>query len=594
MATIPSGRGRGWVPLAAVAVAFVMVFVVLPNPFRIPSNDPSTAAEYAPVPGKKDSASRAGSFSSVGFAEGSGLGGAPPPAPTAPPLPTKGPNNRSGRPRQNRCVVIEGVPHQTEDPLSPICVPFYEGDNGGATMQGVTADEIRVVLYNDLGYPKGFDFSQPYSPSDETGPQADFEHRNIIRTIKALNRYFQNRYQTYGRRIRLLNYPGQLNAPKSQQEGAALSVQQEFKPAAVVHLGNNAQYFLAKMSQFGVPGFGLQQDVPSDTYEQNKPYIWSFTPDQETQTDWSASFLCRKIIGGKARLSTDSELKNKDRKIGLIYGRGATSQLDEYADLLKKDLGQQCGFTFAKEQSYSGAGAAGAGVNEANDMMLSMKLAGITTIVCYCIPVEGTVTAMQNAATGADYHPEWYWDAATYMDRGIWWQLYGSKEQPSFGTTYFWKQPAYRQQYHYQAYLEEEPGTVPNTRFNFTIYHLMLNLFSGIQGAGPKLQPGWSERGMFTFKYRNQANPSYLPIGGYGPGGPSFYTFIDTGMGFWWDPTGTPPGGQQNEGCLRVMNNGKRYATGEWPKGDADLMLPGDPCSEDTRKITPQEGDART
>ncbi len=37
---------------------------------------------------------------------------------------------------------------QTEDPLSPTCVPFNQGDNGGSTYQGVTAKEVR----NDLGY----------------------------------------------------------------------------------------------------------------------------------------------------------------------------------------------------------------------------------------------------------------------------------------------------------------------------------------------------------------------------------------------------------------------------------------------------------
>ena len=32
-----------------------------------------------------------------------------------------------------RCVIVNGVPRQTEDPLSPPCVSVFEGDNGGST-----------------------------------------------------------------------------------------------------------------------------------------------------------------------------------------------------------------------------------------------------------------------------------------------------------------------------------------------------------------------------------------------------------------------------------------------------------------------------
>ena len=64
-------------------------------------------------------------------------------------------------------------------------------------------------------------------------------------------------------------------------------------------------------------------------------------------------------------------------------------------------------------------------------------------------------------------------------------------------------------------------------------------------------------------------------------------------MGWWWDPTGTPPGGRAGEGCIRVMYDGKRYYGGnpasgrQWPFGDQDIKqgLDGDwPCTEDERR----------
>lgn len=139
-----------------------------------------------------------------------------------------------------------------------------------------------------------------------------------------------------------------------------------------------------------------------------------------------------------------------------------------------------------------------------------------------------------------------------------------------------------------------EPGSVPNTRFGFDIYHLYLNLFQAIQGAGPDLTPDSADQGMFTFNFLDRSNP-FVPIEGYGPYNAdaiSSYTFVDTAMGWWWDPAGTPPGGRQGEGCPRLMNEGLRYYAGEWPEGDADLFVGGAPCNQDDTEIAdPQAGD---
>src|SRR5207302_1644062 len=53
-------------------------------------------------------------------------------------------------PTTKRCV--GKPPRQAEDPMSPPCVAYFNGDNGGATYQGVTRDEITVaILWNGGG-----------------------------------------------------------------------------------------------------------------------------------------------------------------------------------------------------------------------------------------------------------------------------------------------------------------------------------------------------------------------------------------------------------------------------------------------------------
>ena len=115
-----SSSQRNWPPIVAAIAGAVLVFLVLPNPLNVPQQNPSSSAEYAPVPGKQQEAASANfaqtnSASSAGIgAGGEGIGALPGVPP--PPLP-------EFKPRQKNCV--GNPPRQTEDPLSPPCVPFF-------------------------------------------------------------------------------------------------------------------------------------------------------------------------------------------------------------------------------------------------------------------------------------------------------------------------------------------------------------------------------------------------------------------------------------------------------------------------------------
>ena len=584
----PTGSRR-WPPIVAMTVAGVMVFLVLPNPLRIPQNNPTAAAEYAPVPGKTQNNAQA-NFGETGIADSSGIGdggigeGTLPGSPIPPPP-------AQFKPRQKNCV--GNPPRQTEDPLSPPCVPFFDADNGGETYTGVTKDQIIITFYNDLGVVG--DMNLPYKPSEEaSGHQSDYQQTYLRRTIKAMLRYYQSRYQTYGRTVHVIAKKSNgITTPCSQRQADAAKTRLDHNPFAAVYFGDGGQCYMEYLAEkFKVPTFGLNSDVERTRYEGFRPYIWGFFPDQEAEAQWSASFICRKLKGNPARFTDDPLLEGQTRKFGLAYPsksqRGPESK--QLALLLLKYMDSECGLVPETETFVE------AGNGEAANIMNKWKRAGVTTIICYCVPVqtENTVTKMQSAAKGIGYLPEWYWDHASRMYRAIWNQLFGDKQMQSFGVNHHWRGPAFREQRWYQAYLEQEPDTVPNTRFGFDIYHLFLNLFQALQAAGPNLTPESVERGMFTFNYLGRNDPT-IPVGGYGPYNAQAvgdYTFVDTAMGWWWDPTGTPPDGQSGEGCLRLMNEDKRYYAGEWPTGDADLFKTGAPCNQDDTEIAdPKPGD---
>jgi hypothetical protein len=593
-ARVASKKAKAGSPLVAGILAGLLVFLVLPNPLKVPQQNPTATAEYAPVPGNSDDAAENANFGETGLAGSPGIGAGGSGAGQLPGIFTPPPP--VFKPRQKLCV--GSPPRQTEDPLSPPCVPFFEGDNGGATFQGVTDKEIKVVLYNDLGI-EG-DMNQPWEPEDDNhGTGTGYENINLVRTVKAQLRYFQQRYQTYGRTVHMIALPS-TGSSCPQQAGDAALTKADHRPFAAVVFGDGKPCYQEKLAHdYGTPSFGLSFDVKHKFYQDNAPYIWGFMPDQETMQEWSAAFVCTKLWqngAGTAKFTDDDEVKGKKRKFAFVYGtqhhRGPAMQ--EEADLMLKFLKERCGLV-AGDNMYvdtyqAQSPTAPAGAREAPGYMQKYKTNNVTTMICYCLPVqtELTVTQFQNAANTLEYHPEWYWDDVSAMDRGIWQSTFGSREQKSLGTSYLWRAGAFSTQYAYQAYQSVEPGSAPNSRFNFNIYHLMLNLFEGIQAAGPKLTPESVEQGMYTFTYVHPENP-YVPSGGYGPYGPratSDQTFIDTAMGWWWDPDGTPPGGQRNSGCIRPIHGGKRFFADQWPAGDDDLFKKETaPCSQDLQKL---------
>ena len=587
-----AGAARRWPSWVAAATAAVLAIIVLPNGLRVPQDNPTASAEYAPVPGDADAG--AANFSETNAATSAGIGaggegeGLLPGMQEPPPPPL-----RQFDPRNKDCVYVQGVARQTEDPLSPPCVPFFEGDNGGSTFRGVDRDEIRVVLYNDRCC--NGSLNEPWKHQDEDQCNSPYpeECANTVRTVKAFLRYFNNRYQTYGRQVKLYaqKSSGNLGGACGTRQADASNAVQEWDPFAAISFAQGGQNcYIEEMAEHGVPVFGLNEDAEQHIYEDSRPYAYGFLPTQEVQMEWSASFICNKLATGEDAIhARDPVLQASPRKFGFIKPEGDSrgTELRVQSDLLLVELKRQCGFEFDMIEEFVASRTAG-GSDEAPGIMSKFKQNGITTVVCYCIPRQTELTAptMMNAASSAAYFPEWYWDPASQMERAVWQREYGDQKQVSFGATYWWRAPSFREQDHYQAYLREEPGSVPAAYWSMKLYYLFMNLFSGIQAAGPNLTPESVERGMFTFNNTRRENP-WTPVGGFGPyndNAVSNYTFLDTAMAVWWDPLATPPGGREGEGCMRVAQEGLRFYAGEWTKGSRDLFRQGDPCTSDLYK----------
>ena len=109
----------------------------------------------------------------------------------------------------------------------------------------------------------------------------------------------------------------------------------------------------------------------------------------------------------------------------------------------------------------------------------------------------------------------------------------------------------------WQAYKSIDPTTDPPLDAPLDFYSLLL-AFSGLEGAGPKLDPGTFADGMFRIRLLSDSPlvPSF------------FYRATDYGgikdtQEVWGDPKAIAPDGQP--GHYQSVDGGHRYLLGQWP-----------------------------
>src|SRR5262249_54240556 len=138
-------------------------------------------------------------------------------------------------------------PHQTEDPLSPPCVAYFDGDNGGATAQGVTGSEIVVVFYLDAA--SFADCSPPdQSPAQHTyydlgkPPVPSEQMECYTRILRNWQRYFNDRYQTYKRTVHFWAYLSGTTATPETRRADAEDIYKKLHPFATIFMINTAGF----------------------------------------------------------------------------------------------------------------------------------------------------------------------------------------------------------------------------------------------------------------------------------------------------------------------------------------------------------------
>lgn len=561
------GRTSG---LINFGFALAVLAVLLPLLLNAATSAPPTAAEFSPNASRVIQKAPPGAAASTNGrgSGGSGSGGAT--VTTAPTQTKKIPSNLL-----KKCV---GPPpeRQIEDPQSPPCIAYWEGDNGGATSQGVTRDAIYVAVPTPNGFKPEY---------------------------LALQNFFNNRFQLYGRKI-IFEYCSPSAGQDSQGSGdqarqtadaaqAAAGCGTGIKPfASTFYQFDNGPYYNQVMGcRYKVVTVGSWE--PFDTSYMNRcaPYLYNYPMVSQEMFARIGDWSCARLVGRTAQWASGStpskpDLSTTKRNIGIFLApytsddpvarRGA---LDGLVDRLR-----QCGADVPERQiiiNPVGETSPGLAVDpaSANNAINQMKQANVSTIVCLC----GTFPfgALAKAASTNSYRPEWIGSSFGGLDQVVIQELAAAPAEQTralFGLTFVPRQIDPLLEPYNAAFQEGDPSlgakTASTDYSNFTqVYRPLLLLVSGLQMAGPHLTPESFLAGLRTTKFPNPITSIHAGAVGIPLDGSSF---TRDAAEWWWSNTAKGPytDDAAAKGAICYVEAGARHDFGTWPSTDPAYFTP--------------------
>jgi hypothetical protein len=450
---------------------------------------------------------------------------------------------------------------------APPCVEPFEGDNGGATSPGVTADEITVVYY------RADPALDPLTAATVENAGADVDPESATETVQGFADLYNQLFETYGRTVNVEVYtgtgPGD-DVVAAQADAIAIA---EKDPFAVIGGPNQAfNVFAAELASRGIVcGPNCALTSPESVVEANEPLLWQTgpTPDQ-------AAALASEAIGnlagpGPAELAGDEAMRTQDRTYALLHYDNPDGDYAEvfqtYQDELAAngiDLTTDIEFTLDLARVQENA----------RTYITQLREAGITTVIYTGDPL--TPGSLTEEATAQGYFPEWILASSYLMDTTIFGRLTDQQQwQHGFGVSAVSARGERSTNGAFEIWDWAYGGSPPNNTAN-VLEPPLRTIFTGIHLAGPDLNPETFRDGLYRY-----------PVSGGGPtnaqtsrgdhgvwpdhdwGGTDDMTLI------WWDPTATGEDevGTEGTGMYRYANGGERYTIGNMPTSAEEAGL---------------------
>jgi len=442
---------------------------------------------------------------------------------------------------------------------SPPCVQPFTGKNGGATAQGITGNEIKVVIW--VGDPS----KDPVLAGQIIAAGASLDTNTIKATWQGYIDIYNKMLELYGRKISVEFFDGTgSGADTAAAKSDAIAIAAK-KPFAV--LGGPAQstsVFSDELAHRGVVCVGTcALAVPQRITTNNAGYIFTDGPSPEQAAMLTAEFIGKQAGPGKAQYAGDDATKSKSRVYGVVHYDTPDGQYHSQFNTLKDGL-KKYKITPKADQSFFLDPAKSQ--ENARTIITKMKSAGVTTVIYTGDPL--TPAALTKEATAQDYHPEWIVGPTVLADTTFFGRTFDQEQWAhAFGVALVAGRVPQSDNPNYTLYTWFHGSPPPNNTYNVIVPTVSV-LARGLTMAGPKLTPKTFQDGLF--RYPPSGGDPINPKQSWGKHGlwPSvdYWGSDDAGI-LWWDPnaTGEDEVGKVGQGVYQYGNSAKRYTLGHFP-----------------------------
>ncbi len=446
---------------------------------------------------------------------------------------------------------------------APNCVAMWAkgANNGGATYkQGITKDAIKIAIYDAEDDPATTAVLAAAGAGDDTSPEEDNANRKIV--VEA----FESHIETYGRHVEWVVVPGSGPSDDAQAGKAdAIKVATEIKAFASFGAPNNT--YIDELVARGVMCIGCAVSQPIDTYLKWAPYVWSTLMASTQGYVHRAEYVGKRLAGKPAKWAGDPTFQTKTRTYGLIYFETADNAYRSGVEFFDRELAKygvkltdRVAYTYDLAQAQE----------QARTVIARFKDKGITSVLFSGDPIYPAFFTKE--ATRQLYRPEWIITGSALTDTTLFARTYDTAQwSNAFGISYLIARmdPA----------VTEKEGNIASWHAGKTLtsYPSLLNFgtfYSGVQLAGPNLNPQTFRDGLFSIKRTSGFLTQYAVSFGKGLWPWDDFIALDDATEIWWDPDAQGPDELENEavGMYRYVDKGKRYLPGQWPRTDPKVF----------------------
>jgi hypothetical protein len=446
--------------------------------------------------------------------------------------------------------------------LSPLCVPRFTGDNGGATHQGVTRNEI-VVVKTRQNLPEFLETVLRQGDLGSTKAEED-DH------MAAWAAFFEKHYELYGRKIKWISHQVSCTTGDPSFVGCmrqeARTINQQYKPFYVLGLGLPLE-FLDELTRLGVMTAGGFNLYPDHIYTARRPYLWDIFTDGDRVERNVADYWCKKMAGKPASRAGDPLIQARRRKLGIMTLQATDPSLQAGRVLAPLVSGGRCGTAGDKPPVVVYSGDPSQAANQMSAAVGVFKQEMVTTVVCLCDAI--TPVFMTQAMDDQQYFPEHLLSGGGAIDVDQLGRLYTQTQwRNAFGPGLFTDQLPVVDADQSRAWRDAgRSGATPCLVCGGFYIYMELVVFQ-LQWAGPVLTPANVERGTLSAPplggWTATRGDPYVPMLRFGR---DEYTAYEDARDIYWNPAAQSRG-DGKAGAYISVQGGRRHELETWPAGE--------------------------